>query len=86
MAECHASWASPVEVNDCVLRVNEVDVSEVVHSRAVEALKEAGPCGAVGGTGAAASTRDHHGGQSAQGPQVRPSGFRALARGPWLAL
>lgn len=32
-----------VSVNDCVLRVNEVDVSEVVHSRAVEALKEAGP-------------------------------------------
>lgn len=32
-----------VRVNDCVLRVNEVDVSEVVHSRAVEALKEAGP-------------------------------------------
>nr|XP_008505921.1 PREDICTED: disks large homolog 3-like [Equus przewalskii] len=32
-----------VGVNDCVLRVNEVDVSEVVHSRAVEALKEAGP-------------------------------------------
>ncbi|KAG8144698.1 hypothetical protein E2320_013159 [Naja naja] len=31
------------EVNDCVLRVNEVDVSEVVHSKAVEALKEAGP-------------------------------------------
>ncbi|XP_005286075.2 disks large homolog 3 isoform X2 [Chrysemys picta bellii] len=30
-------------VNDCVLRVNEVDVSEVVHSKAVEALKEAGP-------------------------------------------
>ncbi|KAM9741460.1 disks large homolog 3 isoform 1-T1 [Menidia menidia] len=30
-------------VNDCVLRVNEVDVSDVVHSRAVEALKEAGP-------------------------------------------
>ncbi|XP_072558135.1 disks large homolog 3-like isoform X11 [Paramormyrops kingsleyae] len=30
-------------VNDCVLRVNEVDVSEVVHSQAVEALKEAGP-------------------------------------------
>ncbi|XP_075337759.1 disks large homolog 3 isoform X9 [Odontesthes bonariensis] len=30
-------------VNDCVLRVNDVDVSEVVHSRAVEALKEAGP-------------------------------------------
>lgn len=26
-----------------MLRVNEVDVSEVVHSRAVEALKEAGP-------------------------------------------
>nr|XP_023848255.1 LOW QUALITY PROTEIN: disks large homolog 3-like [Salvelinus alpinus] len=34
------SWG---KVNDCVLRVNEVDVSEVVHSRAVEALKEAGP-------------------------------------------
>uniref|UniRef100_A0A8D0C6R7 Discs large MAGUK scaffold protein 3 n=1 Tax=Scleropages formosus TaxID=113540 RepID=A0A8D0C6R7_SCLFO len=30
-------------VNDCVLRVNDVDVSEVLHSRAVEALKEAGP-------------------------------------------
>lgn len=30
-------------MNDCVLRVNDVDVSEVVHSRAVEALKEAGP-------------------------------------------
>ncbi|KAM3827489.1 disks large homolog 3 isoform 2-T2 [Vipera latastei] len=30
-------------VNDCVLRVNEVDVLEVVHSKAVEALKEAGP-------------------------------------------
>ncbi|XP_043829940.1 disks large homolog 3 isoform X2 [Dromiciops gliroides] len=30
-------------VNDCVLRVNEVDVSDVLHSRAVEALKEAGP-------------------------------------------
>nr|XP_033800932.1 disks large homolog 3 isoform X2 [Geotrypetes seraphini] len=30
-------------VNDCVLRVNEVDVSLVVHSKAVEALKEAGP-------------------------------------------
>ncbi|XP_029853230.1 disks large homolog 3 isoform X8 [Aquila chrysaetos chrysaetos] len=30
-------------VNDCVLRVNDVDVSEVVHSKAVEALKEAGP-------------------------------------------
>uniref|UniRef100_A0A8C6XLQ6 PDZ domain-containing protein n=1 Tax=Naja naja TaxID=35670 RepID=A0A8C6XLQ6_NAJNA len=40
--------SSPVDrragrVNDCVLRVNEVDVSEVVHSKAVEALKEAGP-------------------------------------------
>lgn len=33
----------PRRVNDCVLRVNDVDVSEVVHSRAVEALKEAGP-------------------------------------------
>ncbi|OXB55664.1 hypothetical protein ASZ78_005840 [Callipepla squamata] len=31
------------QVNDCVLRVNDVDVSEVVHSKAVEALKEAGP-------------------------------------------
>lgn len=35
-----APWC---RVNDCVLRVNEVDVSEVVHSKAVEALKEAGP-------------------------------------------
>lgn len=32
-----------LRVNDCVLRVNDVDVSEVVHSKAVEALKEAGP-------------------------------------------
>ncbi|XP_053501006.1 disks large homolog 2 isoform X10 [Ictalurus furcatus] len=31
-----------LRVNDCILRVNEVDVSEVSHSRAVEALKVAG--------------------------------------------
>ncbi|XP_069495953.1 disks large homolog 2 isoform X4 [Ambystoma mexicanum] len=31
-----------LRVNDCILRVNDVDVSEVSHSRAVEALKEAG--------------------------------------------
>ncbi|XP_076969525.1 disks large homolog 2 isoform X5 [Tamandua tetradactyla] len=31
-----------LRVNDCILRVNEVDVSEVSHSKAVEALKEAG--------------------------------------------
>ncbi|XP_075448685.1 disks large homolog 2 isoform X3 [Ascaphus truei] len=31
-----------LRVNDCIVRVNEVDVSEVLHSRAVEALKEAG--------------------------------------------
>ena len=41
MAGCLLGF--PCRVNDCVLRVNEVDVSEVVHSRAVEALKEAGP-------------------------------------------
>lgn len=29
-------------VNDIILRVNEVDVRDVTHSRAVEALKEAG--------------------------------------------
>lgn len=29
-------------VNDVILRVNEVDVRDVTHSRAVEALKEAG--------------------------------------------
>lgn len=29
-------------VNDCILRVNESDVSEVSHSKAVEALKAAG--------------------------------------------
>lgn len=29
-------------MNDCILRVNEADVSEVSHSRAVEALKVAG--------------------------------------------
>ncbi|XP_064414028.1 disks large homolog 2 [Latimeria chalumnae] len=31
-----------LRVNDCILRVNDVDVSEVSHSKAVEALKEAG--------------------------------------------
>lgn len=29
-------------VNDCILRVNDVNVRDVTHSRAVEALKEAG--------------------------------------------
>lgn len=29
-------------VNDCILRVNEVDVRDVTHSKAIEALKEAG--------------------------------------------
>lgn len=29
-------------VNDVILRVNELDVRDVTHSRAVEALKEAG--------------------------------------------
>lgn len=29
-------------VNDCILFVNDVDVREVTHSQAVEALKEAG--------------------------------------------
>ncbi|XP_005997202.1 disks large homolog 3 isoform X2 [Latimeria chalumnae] len=38
-----AAMDGRLAVNDCVLRVNEVDVSEVVHSKAVEALKEAGP-------------------------------------------
>uniref|UniRef100_A0A8C4KNC0 Discs large MAGUK scaffold protein 3 n=1 Tax=Dromaius novaehollandiae TaxID=8790 RepID=A0A8C4KNC0_DRONO len=38
-----AALGAEGEVNDCVLRVNDVDVSEVVHSKAVEALKEAGP-------------------------------------------
>ncbi|KAG7471329.1 hypothetical protein MATL_G00123420 [Megalops atlanticus] len=31
-----------LRVNDCILRVNDADVSEVSHSRAVEALKVAG--------------------------------------------
>ncbi|TRY98750.1 hypothetical protein DNTS_007687, partial [Danionella cerebrum] len=31
-----------LRVNDCILRVNDTDVSEVSHSRAVEALKAAG--------------------------------------------
>uniref|UniRef100_A0A2I3HGF6 Disks large homolog 1 n=1 Tax=Nomascus leucogenys TaxID=61853 RepID=A0A2I3HGF6_NOMLE len=31
-----------LRVNDCILRVNEVDVCDVTHSKAVEALKEAG--------------------------------------------
>lgn len=32
----------PSRVNDCILRVNDADVSEVSHSKAVEALKVAG--------------------------------------------
>ena len=43
MCVCVSHPVASLRVNDCVLRVNEVDVSEVVHSRAVEALKEAGP-------------------------------------------
>lgn len=39
----HSGPPCALRVNDCVLRVNDVDVSEVVHSKAVEALKEAGP-------------------------------------------
>ncbi|XP_041420752.1 disks large homolog 1 isoform X15 [Xenopus laevis] len=31
-----------LRVNDCILRVNEVDVHDVTHSKAVEALKDAG--------------------------------------------
>ncbi|CAH2247844.1 disks large homolog 1 isoform X1 [Pelobates cultripes] len=31
-----------LRVNDCILRVNDVDVHDVTHSKAVEALKEAG--------------------------------------------
>uniref|UniRef100_A0A8D2JNV6 Disks large homolog 1 n=1 Tax=Sciurus vulgaris TaxID=55149 RepID=A0A8D2JNV6_SCIVU len=31
-----------LRVNDCILRVNEADVRDVTHSKAVEALKEAG--------------------------------------------
>ncbi|XP_064186237.1 disks large homolog 1 isoform X12 [Anguilla rostrata] len=31
-----------LRVNDCILRVNDVDVRDVTHSEAVEALKEAG--------------------------------------------
>ncbi|XP_034280482.1 disks large homolog 1 isoform X5 [Pantherophis guttatus] len=31
-----------LRVNDCILRVNEVDVRDVTHGKAVEALKEAG--------------------------------------------
>lgn len=39
-----ASPMSPslCRVNDCILRVNDVNVRDVTHSRAVEALKEAG--------------------------------------------
>lgn len=37
-ASCFLSF----RVNDVILRVNEVDVRDVTHSRAVEALKEAG--------------------------------------------
>ncbi|KAM9728286.1 disks large homolog 2 isoform 15-T16 [Menidia menidia] len=37
-----ASEDGRLRVNDCILRVNEADVAEVSHSRAVEALKAAG--------------------------------------------
>ncbi|KAJ4929767.1 hypothetical protein JOQ06_018788 [Pogonophryne albipinna] len=38
----HLSCAGFLRVNDCILRVNDADVSEVCHSKAVEALKVAG--------------------------------------------
>ncbi|XP_041430354.1 disks large homolog 3 isoform X5 [Xenopus laevis] len=38
-----AAMDGRLSVSDCVLRVNDVDVTEVVHSKSVEALKEAGP-------------------------------------------
>lgn len=38
---CSPSF-SLYRVNDCILRVNDVDVRDVTHSNAVEALKEAG--------------------------------------------
>lgn len=41
-AESGKPLPSPHRVNDCILRVNEVDVRDVTHGRAVEALKEAG--------------------------------------------
>ncbi|XP_064879923.1 disks large homolog 2 isoform X1 [Oncorhynchus nerka] len=37
-----AAEDSRLRVNDCILRVNDADVSEVSHSKAVEALKVAG--------------------------------------------
>lgn len=36
------SFSLLFSVNDCILFVNDVDVREVTHSQAVEALKEAG--------------------------------------------
>ncbi len=36
------SFCVSYSVNDCILFVNDVDVREVTHSQAVEALKEAG--------------------------------------------
>lgn len=39
LSHCHCLFLS---VNDCILFVNDVDVREVTHSQAVEALKEAG--------------------------------------------
>lgn len=40
-SQCSPSF-SLYRVNDCILRVNDVDVRDVTHSNAVEALKEAG--------------------------------------------
>lgn len=31
-----------IRVNDCILRVNEVDVRDVIYSKVVEVLKEVG--------------------------------------------
>lgn len=39
---CVLRVPSLCSVNDVILRVNEVDVRDVTHSKAVEALKEAG--------------------------------------------
>lgn len=76
----------PHRVNDCVLRVNEVDVSEVVHSRAVEALKEAGPVVRLVVRRRQPPPETIMEVNLLKGPKGAAPGARAPGKGSWLAL
>ncbi len=60
---------TPRRVNDVILRVNEVDVRDVTHSKAVEALKEAGVAGQTVCQEEKVCIRESHGDQAYQRTQ-----------------